>query len=85
MKRYGVVRCDEGGTLFDMDGNPIDHTWDVIDRSDRDRDGHPKTVQNCDKRATARQIAAELNTKAEEDRAMSVAGSTLLRSFGAKP
>lgn len=83
MKRYGVVRCDEGGTLTDMNGNPIDHTWDVIDRQTVDGYG-PVTVQNCDTRSTARRIAAELNAKADEDRAMSVAGSALLRSFGAK-
>jgi hypothetical protein len=41
MKRYKVVRCDEGGTLADIDGNPIDHTWDVIDRVRTDGAGHP--------------------------------------------
>lgn len=63
IRRYGVQRCDEGGTLFDTDGNAIDHTWDVIDRDTRDRDGYPRVVQNVCTRKAAREIAAELNRK----------------------
>jgi len=60
-KRYGVMRCDEGGTLTDSDGKPVDHTWDVVDRATSDGYGHPLTVQNVDTRTTARRVARELN------------------------
>lgn len=65
-KRYGVQRCDEGGTLFDNEGNQVDHTWDVVDRWTVDRDGHPKVVLNVDRRSTARDEARELNRINEE-------------------
>lgn len=55
------MRCDEGGTLQDSEGNDIDHTWDVVDRSKDDGYGNPSVVQNCDTRKTARRIAKELN------------------------
>ncbi len=59
MKRYFVSRCDEGGTLFDSDNNPIDHTWDVIDRETG------FSVDNLDSRRAARVSCAELNAKHE--------------------
>lgn len=55
MKRYYVQRSDEGGTLFRSDGTPVDHTWDVVDRTT----GH--SVQNTDTRKAARDVARERN------------------------
>ncbi len=65
-KRFGVERCDEGGTLFDLDGNPIDHTWSVIDRSKTDGFGHYAEVSNHDRRSTARDEAARRNREESE-------------------
>lgn len=62
-KRFGVRYCDEGGTLTDPDGNLIDHTWDVIDRS-AVVDGEPRTVSNHNTRAEARDEAKRLNAQA---------------------
>lgn len=60
-KRYGVERCDEGGTLFDSDGKPIDHTWDVVDRNRRRDDGTAETASNHSSRILARAEADQLN------------------------
>ena len=61
MKRYGVARSDEGGTLFRNDGTPIDHTWDVIDRMRIRDDGYPESVSNHDTRKLARAEAKKMN------------------------
>jgi hypothetical protein len=63
VKRYGVEYCDEGGTLFDNDGNPIHHTWSVVDRHKIDGYGHPTHVSTCRSRRQAREEARELNAK----------------------
>lgn len=56
-----MVRLDEGGTLFRPDGSPVDHTWSVVDRQDRDRDGHPRELANYDTRKAARDDARGRN------------------------
>jgi hypothetical protein len=61
-RRYGVERCDEGGTLFRPDGTPIDHTWSVIDRATL-IDDRPREVSNHDTREQARVEAAKMNTE----------------------
>lgn len=61
MRRFGVERCDEGGTLFDNEGNLIEHTWSVVDRSRRDEYGRAQEVSNHDTRKSARHEAANRN------------------------
>lgn len=66
MKRYGVEKCDEGGTLTTMEGTPVEHTWSVVDRTKLRDDGTAKEVSNHYSRKAAREEAAELNA-AESD------------------
>ncbi len=73
MKRYAVMKCDEGGTLFRNDGTPIDHTWDVVDRTKMRDDGYPESVSNHDTRKAAREEAVRLNN-VEDDAVTSKQG-----------